>query len=69
MSKWNKAMTNTVGGKDVQSQVLNKGASFLVAPHNMSFNKHAIKATEENHVKVIGDLNQIISKYQEEEAK
>ncbi len=35
----------------------------------MSFNKRAIKATEQNHNKVLEDLNSIIHKYDQEEAK
>jgi len=55
--------TNSIGGKAAKESTLNKGVSFFVAPHNLSFNKRAIRATEENHIKVMDDLNLILSKH------
>ena len=35
----------------------------------MTFNKRAIKANQENHDKVMKDLESILNKYEEDEAK
>ena len=40
MSKWNVSFANSFGSKEANMETLNKGASFLVAPHNLSFSKH-----------------------------
>lgn len=40
MSKWNVSFANSFGSKEANMETLNRGASFLVAPHNVSFNKH-----------------------------
>ena len=48
---------------------MNKGASFLVAPHNMSYNKHAVKASDKNHQHVINDLENILNRHKAIEEK
>ena len=48
---------------------MNKGASFLVQPHNLTFSKNAVKAVEGNHKRVISDLQSILNKHEAAEAK
>lgn len=48
---------------------MNRGASYLVASHNMVFNKTAIKATESNHVKVVDSMQKILNKHEAKEAR
>ena len=44
-------------------ETLNRGASFLVAPHNISFDKHSKKVCESNHSKVVEGLESILKKH------
>ena len=69
MSKWNVKFAHSFGSNKVNRETLNKGASFLVAPHNMSYNKHAVKVSDKNHQKVIDDLETILNRHKEEEEK
>jgi len=62
-------LADSLASKKAKLQTLNKGASFLVQPHNLSFNKHAIKVTEQNHQRVIGDLHNILNKHEIAEAR
>ena len=55
--------------RDATHGPMNRGATFLVAPQNLTFNKRAIRANEQNHVKVMDSIQGIISKYDEKEAK
>lgn len=48
---------------------MNRGASFLVAPHNLSFNKRSIQACDSNHAKVVDGLESILQKHKIEEEK
>ena len=41
----------------------------MVAPHNLTFNKRAIKASETNHQSVVATLTSILSKHQAKEDK
>ena len=63
MSKWNVSFTNSFGSKEVNMETLNRGASFLVAPHNIQFNKRSMKVSEVNHQKVVDGLEQILYKH------
>lgn len=58
-----------VANKEMRKETLNKGASFLVAPHNLTFDKKAIIAAERNHKKVIEDLETILSNHKAAEEK
>ena len=48
---------------------MNKGASFLVAPHNLTFNKRAIAASSKNHENVLSSIEHILAKHNAKEAK
>ena len=48
---------------------MNRGASYLVTPHNLSFNKRAIKAAGTNHDKVVGSIQSMIDKHEFKQAK
>ena len=41
----------------------------MVAPQNLSFNKRAIKANEQNHIRVMDSVQSILSKHDEKEAR
>ena len=43
-SKWNMHLAESLASKKAKLQKMNHGASFLVSPHNMTFNKHAINS-------------------------
>ena len=60
---------NNVANKEMRKETLNRGASFLVAPHNLTFDKKAIIASETSHNKVIEDLEKILSKHKAAESK
>ena len=63
MSKWNVSFANSFGPKEANMETLNRGASFLVAPHNISFNKHSKQVAEANHSKVVEGLESILHKH------
>ena len=63
MSKWNVSFTNSFGSKEANAETLNRGASFLVAPHNMSFSKHTKNVAEANHTRVVEGLESILHKH------
>ena len=43
---------------------MNRGASFLVAPQNLTYDKRAMQASKANTEKVIRDLEQILRTHQ-----
>ena len=49
-------LAESLASKKARLQTMNKGASFLVQPHNLVYNKHAINAIETNHKRALGDL-------------
>ena len=49
--------------------MLNKATSFLVAPHNLSFNKRAMEASKSNHKNVLSSIEKILAKHNAKEAK
>ena len=51
---------SSFASKEMRKEALNKGTSFIVAPHNKQFDKKAIIATENNHKKVIEDIESIL---------
>ena len=65
ISKWNASFISKFDSKkrDSTHGPMNRGATFLVAPQNLSFNKRAIKANEQNHVRVMDSIQSIISKH------
>ena len=63
MSKWNVSFANSFGSKEANMETLNRGASFLVAPHNISFNKHSKQVAEANHSRVVEGLESILHKH------
>ena len=70
VSKWNRGLCDKFASKGAsQKRMMNTGASFLVAPHNLSFNKRAIQASEENHNNVLSSINHILAKHNASEAK
>ena len=69
LSKWNQKFVSNVGSREVNQETLNRGASFLVAPHNLTFNKHAIQASGSNHQKVVEGLESILKQHSEAEEK
>ena len=69
LSKWNMKFANSFGSKELTTETMNRGASFLVAPHNLSFNKRSIQASDGNHQNVIAGLESILYKHQIEEEK
>lgn len=48
---------------------MNRGASYFVQPHSLSFNKYAMKANKSNHLRVMSDLENILEKHAAQEAK
>lgn len=56
MSKWNQSFTDKFSTKEQKKQTFNKGASFLVAPNNFSFDKKALKAVNQNRDHVMNGL-------------
>lgn len=69
LSKWNMKFSNYFGSKEAMAETMNRGASFLVAPHNLSFDKRSINATSGNHAKVVDGLESILQKHKIEEEK
>ena len=69
MSKWNIQFANGFGSKAQQKETLNRGASFLVAPHNLTYDKRAIKASEANTSSVIQNLESILQNHKDAEEK
>ena len=59
----------SLASKKEKLATMNKGASFLVQPHNLTFSKNAANAVEGNHRRVIGDLQSILDKHEAAEAK
>ena len=51
------------------NNMLNKGASFLVAPHNLTFNKRAVQASSSNHENVLNSIETILAKHNSKEEK
>ena len=51
------------------NNMLNKGASFLVAPHNLTFNKRAVQASSSNHENVLNSIETILAKHNAKEEK
>ena len=49
--------------------MLNECVSYLVAPHNMTFDKKTIGVYGNNKAKVIDDCDKIIKKYDEKWSK
>ena len=49
--------------------MLNKGASFLVSPANLSYKTKASKVIGKSHVKVIQGLEDMLKKHEEEQNK
>ena len=43
--------------------MMNKGTTFLVAPHNVTYDKKAINATERNNRRVQTTLEDFLGKY------
>ena len=52
-----------------ESSLFNRGASYLVAPHNLTFNKNAVDANAQNRSNVIESIQTILTKHKFEEAK
>ena len=48
---------------------MNRGASYLVTPHNLAFNKRAIQAAEKNHENVVSSIKKVLDKHEVKEAK
>ena len=48
---------------------MNRGASFLVAPQNLTFDKRAIQASESNTASVIKNLESILQSHKDAEEK
>lgn len=48
---------------------MNKGASYLVAPHNLTFNNRAMNVTHGNHSRVVSDIKAIIDRHNAAEAQ
>lgn len=69
LSKWNMKFANSFGSKEITTETMNRGASFLVAPHNLSFNKRSIQASDSNHQNVLAGLESILHKHQVAEEK
>lgn len=69
MSRWNQSFTDKFSTKENEKETFNKGTSFFVAPNNFSFNKRALNAVNKNRDEVIGDLQTILTKHEEAEAK
>ena len=70
VSKWNTKYGTGFATKDASSrEMMNRGASFLVAPHNLTFNKRAIEASQQNHNNVLSSIEQILGKHNAKEAK
>ena len=46
--------------------MMNTCASFLVAPHNLTYDKRTIAVYDKNKDKVIGECSKIIKKYDDE---
>ena len=70
VSKWNTKYTDDYRESNRRpSDILNRGASFLVAPSNLTYNMRAKRASESNHVRVVDQLQGIISKHEAKEAK
>ena len=73
VNKWNtkygSGFATNEASVDGPNQMLNKGTSFLVAPHNLSFNKRAMEASKSNHTKVLGSIEKILAKHNAKEAK
>ena len=63
LSKWNRKFVKDQAVHKNTKKVLNRGLSYLVAPHNLTFDKKSIKVYETNKTKVIGDCDKIIKKY------
>ena len=74
MTKWNKHYAENLqkkkdelAGKTAQEALLNKGATFLVSPANMSYETKASKVSGINHSKVIRGLEKMLQKHEEAE--
>ena len=62
-------LAESLASKKARLNSMNKGASFLVQPHNLVYNKRALDAVDGNHHRVLGDLQQILDKHEAAEAK
>jgi len=69
MSKWNTNLADSLASKKEKLQKMNRGASFFVQPHSLSFNKYAMKANQSNHTRVVSDLHNILERHEAQEAK
>ena len=54
---------------DTVEQPLNRGTSYLVAPHNVTFNKKGMDASNANHIKVVNSLQGILDKHDAKESR
>ena len=63
LAKWNNQFVSNFSSREASIEMMNKGASFLVAPHNVTYDKRAINATERNHHHVQTTLEDFIGKF------
>ena len=69
MHKWNKQFASAIGTIANQKETFNRGASFLVAPHNVTYDRKTRHASELNHYKVVENLESILQKHKADEDK
>ena len=63
LSKWNNQFVNNFSSREASIEMMNKGTSFLVAPHNVSYDKKTINATERNNSRVQTTLEDFLGKF------
>ena len=68
-TKWNSRFVTSFATKEATAETMNKGISYLVAPHNLSFNKRAIQTNGSNHTSVIGSIQEILDRHNVKESK
>ena len=63
LAKWNNQFVSNFSSREASIEMMNKGTSFLVAPHNVTYDKRSINATERNHSRVQTTLEDFLDKF------
>ena len=63
IAKWNNQFVSNFSSREASIEMMNKGTSFLVAPHNVSYDKKTINATERNSSRVQTTLEDFLGKF------
>ena len=68
LSKWNQKFAQSLDSEEAYRDTLNSGASFLVAPHNLRFDKQVQTATNKIRDGVKDSIQYIMGKHDKAEA-